>query len=849
MTENYPRSLIKYNSRTIKYVRSVYRSGAIQPYQPGSLALAGESPGVLRQSNMETWSNIDTTTNPDSVSGSIKETEVTTTFTEDGEKVTNVFGKIPTYSDYGSTATDAKAFLEKPFLWSVGTWATTDTAATLLTSIPVAVAGFPAIWTDKLKGFKLMRGTVNFRIMINANPFQQGKLLAHWLPPGMSAAKIRMHNINLITMTQHPNIELDCRKTVGEISFPYIAPTLYYNIAGPGHTLPFGTLYLRVLSPLKVGAGGETDLSYSIYVWFTDLELTAPIVPQSARGKFKAKSTSFSEVENTSSISQGLRAVSSVATDMEAIPLLSSVAKPVAWASRVGADIASAFGWSKPNSDSATIPMMKMTNRNMSNADGPDMLPQLAINHDNQLAVRDDFSIYSEDEMSMRFLLSRWSFLYSYNWDTADATNAVIFSAPISPDTLLVQVGLPAIATYVATVRCGGPMWYLSQFFEFYRGGIEMMIKIAKTDFHTGRLQITFTPNPTNSVTVPNTTTTGPYALREIIDIRTGSEVCLTLPYLSTTAYQNLRDGYGYLGSLDIKVINELRAPQTCADNIDLLFYFRAAPDFEYAAPSTIGGTSYMPPFYPQSGRDELICSNIGDSSTPPQKTVYAELCMGESVTSLKQFLNRYSYEPRATLPTLTNGETLDFWPWAPGYYTQNASTGTGLATYNGGDPHSNFAHMYAYYRGGARVMVRTAVSDTGGIGTRNPIVSTLVTAERPTTMVLASGNASFGAGTALVPWFANLQGFTGVNITDANQGLVGVSIPYYCQTHMSIVPTIDTGTNYRPITYDQPKTSVNFQGFQAFSNYYILRSFGDDFQYSYFLNAPPIVIATPAVP
>jgi hypothetical protein len=802
------------------------------------------------------FSNVDKVVNSEPTSDTLVEAEKTTTFVEDGAKVVGSFGNTMTYSNYGGTFTGVTDFLAKPYILSSGSWSTADVRNTPIFGLTLTNAAFPAVWSNKLAGFKLMRGVMNFKLTINANPFQQGKLMMAWKPPGLPAVRDKTTTASMVMFSQLPNLEIDCRDGVALFSVPYISPQSYYVNTGPGagSTLPLGSIEIRVLAPLQVGAGGSTSINYSLYWWFSELELVAPIVPQSRTGRIKAKTVKFSE-EAKPKISDGLNGLATLATVAEGVPLLAPLAGPVAWAARVGSKIASAFGWSKPTLDSNTQPVMKNVNRTMANADGNDSLPYLGLNNDSRLQIRDDLSVYPEDEMSMRFLLSRWSFVTAFIWSASDGPTTRVYSANVGPNTLY-DAGTTIINGVTANWRVGPPVWYLAQFFQFFRGGIEVCFKIVKTDFHTGRVQISYTPNPTNSVTLPNTTTTGVYALREIVDLRTSSEIHLTLPYLSSTIWQNLKDGYDMLGALSVDVINELRAPETCAQSVVVLVYYRAASDFEYAAPCLPNYNTYQPPLLiqsgveevvMQSGKEEAISETIGDTILPNYNTQFTELSQGESITSIKQLLNRYAQQRFTALPSVTNGESIDFWPWAGGYYSQNPVTGVAEATSFGGDAYSNLCWLYCYFRGPARVMVRTAFADTGGIGSRNAITTTLVTANRPTTTILANGTPSFGAGGTSNIWFTTIEGFTGIHVMDANTGLTGGVVPYYCQTPMSIVPVTPISTGYRPNTNDSPKSSINFTSLQAFTNFDLYRSFSDDFQFTYFIGCPPVLQAAPA--
>ena len=64
---------------------------------------------------------------------------------------------------------------------------------------------------------------------------------------------------------------------------------------------------------------------------------------------------------------------------------------------------------------------------------------------------------------------------------------------------------------------------------EFWRGSINLHLKIIKTDYHSGRLLVTITPD--DAGLAPNNSQST-YSLRQVIDIRQNTEHVINLPYL-----------------------------------------------------------------------------------------------------------------------------------------------------------------------------------------------------------------------------------------------------------------------------------------------------------------------------
>lgn len=788
----------------------------------------------------------ETKNNTDPVSGQEISTDVTTTMVTDGQVQETHMDTPVFYDGIPRTLTGCGDFLGKPIITAAGLWATTDLANAALAGSAINKTIFPQAWLDKLIGFRFMRATVKFRLVLNCNPFQSGKLLLTCIPAVHPARELATTYMRA-GRTQLPNVEIDCRDSEAILEWPFISPYNFYNIlevnAPPSD---WGTYRLSVLSPLVTGSGGALNCDWTLYMSLHNVELAVPICPQ-GKGPRKTKRAPSKTIgtEDTPKISDGLHVLGRIATAAEEIPLLSSVAGPVAWALRTGANLASSLGWSKSPMETNPSNVQRSFARYMCNSDGTDANPVLSLNHDAAIATTSQFSVTDEDEHSFKFLLTRSAFITEATWLTTDAVNTSLLSLDISPSTLYEQKTVSNPGVLTSTITQGPPVQFLTQFFKFWRGGIEIMIKMVKTDYHTGRLQISYTPSNSATVTAPNVTTTGVFSIREIVDIRTGSEICLTLPYMNSTNWTSTSQ---YLGQLDIRVVNVLRVPETAASQIVLLIYARAAPDFEFSGPMIPGYGNYRPPYLTQ-GRD-LECAAIGDTSVSHLTTNFSQLSMGEAVTSVKQFLNRYGLVNIGTLPTVANAETLQYWPWMPGFVHLDSVTGLAKSTQCDGDAYSYLAHMYGYFRGGARVILRTTPLTTTTAGALNSVTASNITWQLISYTdknTFQSGNINFGGGGAQATMFQKIAGMTAFSVQDGGPQIAGATLPYYCPSHMSRFEYYRTDSNdggQLPIVDCQPQNVVNFTSFQGFTNYALYRSFPDDFQLIFFLGTPPVLLA-----
>jgi len=778
--------------------------------------------------------------------GTIDTTPVTTTFVEDTAVSMSVMPRNAVVDTLPTNHQGIPDFMQKPYLVTSGSWTTGSAQNADLWSNSVSTIVFGnSAWANKISGFNLVRGTVCFRVQINANPFQQGKLLLHFLPvaeekDAVDPSYLAMHNACIASKRMHPCVEIDCRDTVGVMKVPYITPASFYDVKR--NFYDWGIFYLTVLSPLQTGASGETSVNYSIFAHFEDFELSAPIVPQMAGGssrKYKVTSVAGREAEIASgsqgTISSMLSVGASVANALSDIPFISDIAIPASWILDAGAKVASWFGWSKPeNNVNATI-VSTQYNRYLATSDGTDNAYPLSLRSDNQVSITTENSLTNEDEMSFSYLKKVSTVLKTISWTTSQGSGTNIYSFLVGPQALFQQI-TTANTSHTVTMGVGPPIYYLSGAANLWRGGIELVIKFAKTEFHSGRIQVSWTPS--SNVAVTPTLSTSTLVIKEIIDIRTGNEFRLKLPWLLNQNYMQLKGvtNTQCSGQLDIIVLNELRCPETASSAVNMLLYYCGADDFEFQNMSA--NDYYRPIFSPQAGDETLVDETIGGMPSGAVTTMYASQSIGEYFTSIKQLLNRSTIIYPQAIPADANQR---LWPWFSGVsYLPSGTAGAHLPLL-GGDIYPNLANMYCFYKGS----VRTTIVPP------NPLysfVAALDTYDNTAINVLSNGLLNL-FGTAQNYLAGNNGGATGFALTDTSVQYATFKIPYYSQYRCSMILN-QTTSDYIPSEVSQPQDCINYSCMNngtglGDSGYFIYRSFSDDFQLSYFIGCPPLYLSS----
>jgi hypothetical protein len=549
---------------------------------------------------------------------------------------------------------EIKDFLARPRIVASGTLASTDVTNSIIWSAMVPNDFFVngTIWMDKVKGNVAFRGTLHLTIQLNASRFQQGRYILAFVPTGGAAAPtwyVATHTATLTEVTQLPHVEFDLNcdteatliiKHFNVQGWSYLKSTSVLGQVGHVRLLP----YVPLTAPT-----GSTSCSYTIYAHYEDVEVALPVVPQSSsrmRSYVKRRPNwNAAEAERESKDLGPLQSiglsVSDIGRAMVGIPLISSVAGPVRWAGELTAKLASAFGWAKPrNLDPPTFVSRQILHK-ISNVDTPDNSQKLSYLDKNELEELPGFGGQNEDEMSLNYIASIPAFYKSTNWSSGQSQGANLVSYEVTPRVLYNQTSQAS-----NTVTHCTPIAFVSRFFAQWRGSIVYKFKIVKTEFHTGRLLLAFAPFDYNWSTsnIAPTMSDTQFLHRQIIDVRYGSEFEMTIPFQALQQYRPTAGLNRAIGYLHVYILNPLVAPTTVASSVTILTEVSAGPDFEWAVPAPLGGSSTAQ-IVPQMNRGTAMCDIVEGTiggAVDNEKFIASRTAVGERIVSFRQILKRF---------------------------------------------------------------------------------------------------------------------------------------------------------------------------------------------------------------
>lgn len=796
----------------------------------------------------------------------------TTTFTSDKtvvEATPNLHVQVPkSLSARDTYRTTIEDYLSKPFVFQTGSLGIGDTVSTFGQALFPQTFNSNPIILDKLRGYFGFTADIEFRIVVNATRFQQGRYILAWTPfGGASSIDNRVvaisssHRATLVQRTQLPHVEIDINcDTQATLYIPYKSMYAYtpsHVVLNGSSAMCWGSLSLTPYEPLDFVSGSSTA-SFTIYYSLKNIDLIGVAVPQSGRFSARRGKDAVAAEQDSQAIgpiSSMMTRVSNAASLWTAVPLISTYATTTQWCADLLSKTANVFGLSRPTNLERGARVVQQLFPYLPNVDGADNSNVLALSTTNQVGMLEGASLTDMDEMDFKFICSIPSYWFKVDWADSAASGSTLTTFPLSP----YEFGLTSTVNG-QLVNHFTPMGFVANHFNYWRGSMVIIIKIVKTEFHSGRLAFVFQPLETrlqpNVAPAYNTTS---YAHRDIIDIREHSEITLRIPFVSITPFKSAETiGTRIMGNLSVYVVDKLVAPDVVPSSVTLIVEACMGADVEFAVPS---GQEMMP-FYnviPQSGvfttqPDANVCNivdkTIGSLSTDTASVEPSLFCVGEVIRNARTLLKRpmpilYDAQPAVN-------KFLNVYPYLTTGFLQNGLSNVVPTT--GWDSYNVWSSLYLYSRGGVRLKFidpdLPAASNLNSAytwrrGKYRYVSNTVIADQSSIVTYTATGPNSEDTG------FAYRQNFNLLAITE-NNWTQEIQMPQYF-----LMPVRNKYThfgaklatyNYSVANQDATQLSLvrtlgdadaPLSSSQASR---VCRSGSDDMNFSYFISVPPMV-------
>lgn len=496
----------------------------------------------------------------------------------------------------------------------------------------------------KLDNYAFINCNLKLKIMINASPFYYGLAIVSYNPLPLfrdDDVGLLQDEIDFMQQSQRPHFYIYPQNNQGgEMTLPFIYYKDWINLTIGDEMIDVGSLNLRSIEGLRnANSVAGTDCTIQIYCWAENVKLagnTAQLALQSQ--------DEYEDVDGI--ISKPATAIARATGMLKDVPVIGPYMTASSMvAERIG-KVASWFGFTDtPVIESSkavtTQPLRCMASPEISTTVGKLTLdPKNELTVDSRVAGTD-----GTDHMDISKIVERESYLFNSTWDSTSTVETQICAVQVTPH--LFRATSQANQDVIQYT----PMGHVSNLFKYWRGDIIFRFQFIASQYHRGRVRITWDPVFATS----NGSVTSTVAFNKIVDISETPNFEIRIPYQQDTSYLRcskdldnpvfiendsfLNTDVGFSnGTLGVRVFTQLTSPVA---NAPALVYVsaRAADNFEFATPTDPPQDVFV---YEVQSQDECIERTephvIFESEDDPKiNLVY----MGETVRSLRTILRR----------------------------------------------------------------------------------------------------------------------------------------------------------------------------------------------------------------
>lgn len=553
--------------------------------------------------------------------GNTVEHQQVTQYVDDSAVSVSTMGAQPSWKEAipQTTLHDIRTILRRPVIVASGIWDNTDDELPLLPTdqnnvLPLVELDFPdALFAtsqtirEKLSQFAYFSASIVVRVMVNGQPFQNGKMLGVVRPMYRGIDKDIARN-SRTGLSGFPHGEVDVSEANSiEIKVPFCAPFSAWDLANYSQLDERTyTFQLFVLNSLDSGVT-PSNCNYTVQAWFEDVTVT---VPTAKRSNLIAANLVKSNTH--------IRRVKMAQT------LFNDTQREIF----------------------TQVPAAGFTNV----APSGDVSLSLYPNDDiKQVQIETD-----KDYEKIAQITERQSILTTFNWNDSQILEEELFRVPAIPN-----VAIASASTFFPTILA-----YISSMFTFWQGSLSFRFSVAKTKYHSGRLRISYVPAEQSSTV---TSFDHDQAFNIIWDLRESNECTMNVPFvyrmnMAPCNYLEAIDEPSHSfspGTLIVTVLNPLIRPETVASSVPINVWMSSC-DIQYAVnylsdylqPTVLGPPARKPNVKrikeAQFAPGEELGNNEGKSGTEVlqlQHEANSSLVSKEQITHLSQILQRFTPE------------------------------------------------------------------------------------------------------------------------------------------------------------------------------------------------------------
>jgi len=404
-----------------------------------------------------------------------------------------------------------------------------------------------------------------------ASRFHQGRVIIAYVPTQLRPAIANTPPLNLFNLWALPHIVLD--PSVGDNSQLDIDFLHFKGFLDLNEQDSLGQLYVVVHNQLQAATGSQPSVSIKMFMTVNDPVFEIP----------REGGSSYNEITNTPVVALHSGIMAAVMDGVE------GVINAIEPENLIGDIIGTILD--KPQVNAPPDQVSLKFRGTMNNGVGAEQIDKFQLYPaKQQLCDMEHFNLRSELLLSPHFK-HKLSYLSTTRWTATDIPGSILFQTRVGPlaDAGPVEPNKPFALN---------EMDYFCLGFQYWRGSLHYVFEVVSSNFHEGRLDITYHPN-TSPAPVDYNAAMSQYAASMFIR-QAGNTLAVACPYLADKPWKTIYAGQPtavvpsdgkfrfqdfFSGTLALRVSASLRAPQTVVPNVDINVYVYGGSDFEVSWP------------------------------------------------------------------------------------------------------------------------------------------------------------------------------------------------------------------------------------------------------------------------
>lgn len=461
------------------------------------------------------------------------------------------------------------------------------------------------------------RFDVRLRVQVTGQKFQTGMLIIAWAPltsqnsiypTATLGNQLSYGNVTSLSAFRHVTLSAS-KEESAELFIPFVNPQGYLDVVNPAQTGKdsLGTIVIAVLAPLQVSTGATNYVSVNVMAQIVNatFKIPAPTISSSLVPIMRLDENRDA-VRNTGIIEKLRRKYRFVPSSVFGEePTVVGEGQMMALAKNVVSGFAEKFlpqeivknglgiTMDKPNSTIQPGYLIRKPVRSMAYGVGGDCMERLHIDPGQQnLSVAEHFGT-GANELSVSKMVQIPMIKKISTWDTSMAEGTVLYQSFVAP--MATTYGTPqsfpagqvgVLGTFQPTYLDYGAMKY-----SYWRGGIKQKLSIVASQFHQGKLQVSFHPFQTN---IPSSVAQAAGQYTSVITLGPDkTEFTWEFPFRCAKPWLRVPNGANGIsatnlldfvtGTMQIKVLNQLTASTGCPTSIYIILWEGGASDMEFS--------------------------------------------------------------------------------------------------------------------------------------------------------------------------------------------------------------------------------------------------------------------------